>query len=41
MKRKKIYMKQPEGFAVPGQEKKECKLIKLLYGLKQALKQWV
>ena len=36
----KIYMEQPEGFIVPGQEKKVCWLIKSLYGLKQAPKQW-
>ena len=36
----KIYIKQPEGFIVPGQEKKVCKLVKSLYGLKQAPKQW-
>ena len=35
-----IYMEQPEGFVVPGQEKKVCKLVKSLYGLKQAPKQW-
>ena len=35
-----IYMEQPEGFIVPGQEKKVCKLVKSLYGLKQAPKQW-
>ena len=35
-----IYMEQPEGFAVPGQEKKVCRLVKSLYGLKQALMQW-
>ena len=35
-----IYMEQPEGFVAPGQEKKVCKLVKSLYGLKQALKQW-
>ena len=35
-----IYMKQPEGFVMPGQENKVCKLIKSLYGLKQAPKQW-
>ena len=29
-----IYMEQPEGFVVPGQEKKVCKLVKLLYDLK-------
>ena len=31
-----IYMEQPEGFIVPGQEKKVCRLVKSLYGLKQA-----
>ena len=29
-----IYMEQPEGFIVPGQEKKVCRLDKSLYGLK-------
>ena len=29
-----IYMEQPEGFIVPGQEKKVCLLVKSLYGLK-------
>ena len=33
-----IYMEQPEGFCAPGQEKKVCKLLKSLYGLKQASK---
>jgi len=35
-----IYMKQLEGFVMPGQEHKVCKLVKSLYGLKQAPKQW-
>ncbi|CAJ2638290.1 unnamed protein product [Trifolium pratense] len=35
-----IYMEQPEGFVVHGQETKVCKLEKSLYGLKQAPKQW-
>ncbi|XP_070003048.1 uncharacterized protein [Nicotiana sylvestris] len=35
-----IYMEQPEGFVVPGKEKKVCKLVKSLYGLKQVPKQW-
>ncbi|MCQ3971661.1 reverse transcriptase domain-containing protein, partial [Klebsiella pneumoniae] len=35
-----IYMEQPEGFSVPGKEKKVCKLVKSLDGLKQAPKQW-
>ena len=33
-----IYMEQPEGFIVPGKEKKVCRLVKSLYGLKQAPK---
>ena len=35
-----VYMEQPEGFILPGNERKVCKLIKSLYGLKQAPKQW-
>ena len=35
-----IYMEQPEGFIVLGQEKKVCRLVKSLYSLKQAPKQW-
>jgi hypothetical protein len=33
-----IYMEQPEGFIVLRKEKKMCRLVKSLYGLKQALK---
>lgn len=33
-----IYMEQPEGYIVPGQERKVCRLVKSLYGLKQAPK---
>ena len=33
-----IYMEQPEGFVVQGQENKVCKLVKSLYGLKKAPK---
>ncbi|KAJ9561022.1 hypothetical protein OSB04_006182 [Centaurea solstitialis] len=38
--KEEIYMEQPEGFVVPGQENKVCRLVKSLYGLKQAHKQW-
>ena len=34
-----IYMSQPEGFIVQGQESLVCKLRKSLYGLKQAPRQ--
>ena len=33
-----IYMEQTEGFIVPGQENKVCRLVKSLYGHKQAPK---
>ena len=35
-----IYMEQPDGFIVPGQEKKVCSLVKSFYRLKQAPKHW-
>lgn len=35
-----IYMKQPEGFEVEGEEEKACLLKKSLYGLKQSPRQW-
>ena len=35
-----IYMEQPKGFSTPRQENKVCKLVKSLYGLKLAPKQW-
>jgi hypothetical protein len=34
-----IYMDQPDGFVVKGEERKVCKLFKSLYGSKQAPKQ--
>jgi len=37
---KEIYMEQPEGFAVLGQEHKVCLLKKAIYGLKQASCMW-
>ena len=38
--KEEIYMEQPEGFVVKGQEKKVCKLVKSIYGLKQAGQVW-
>jgi hypothetical protein len=35
-----VYKKQPKGFIINGQEKKVYKLVKSLYFLKQAPKQW-
>nr|GEW64990.1 zinc finger, CCHC-type [Tanacetum cinerariifolium] len=35
-----VYTKQPEGFVMLGNEHKVCKLVKSLYRLKQAPKQW-
>ncbi|GKA31485.1 zinc finger, CCHC-type containing protein [Tanacetum coccineum] len=37
---KEVYMNQPQGFIILGNEDKVCKLIKYLYGLKRAPKQW-
>ncbi|TYK25815.1 gag/pol protein [Cucumis melo var. makuwa] len=35
-----IYIQQPEGFIIPGQEQKVCKLNRSIYGLKQASRSW-
>lgn len=35
-----IYVEQPEGFVKAGNESKVCKLLRLLYGLKQPPKIW-
>ena len=35
-----IYVEQPQGYEVPGQEHKFYKLKKALYGLKQAPRAW-
>ena len=35
-----IYMIQPMGFEVKGQERKVCKLKRSIYGLKQSFRQW-
>jgi hypothetical protein len=35
-----LYLKQPEGFVVPGRESDVCRLQKSLYGLEQAPRAW-
>ncbi|KAK8934097.1 hypothetical protein KSP39_PZI014574 [Platanthera zijinensis] len=35
-----VYIEQPPGYVVKGQEKKVCKLRKALYGLKQGARAW-
>jgi hypothetical protein len=35
-----VYIKQPKGFQMKGQENKICKLQKVFYGLQQAFCAW-
>ena len=35
-----IYMSQPKGFIKKDQEQKVCRLLKSIYGLKQASRSW-
>ena len=35
-----LYMRQSQGYVVPGEKNLVCRLKKSLYGLKQALRQW-
>jgi hypothetical protein len=35
-----VYMAQPKGFVMEGKERMRCRLKKLIYGLKQASRQW-
>ena len=35
-----IYMMQPEGFVTKGQQQKVCKLLRSIYGLKEASRSW-
>ena len=36
----KVYIEQPEGFIIHGEESHVCKLKKALYGIKQAPRAW-
>ncbi len=38
--KEEVYIFQPKGFEVLGQEEKICKLLKALFGLKQAPQAW-
>ena len=35
-----IYMSQPEGFELKGQEQNVCELLRSIHGLKQASRSW-
>jgi hypothetical protein len=35
-----VYVEQPPGYSIAGQEDKVCLLLKALYGLKQAPRAW-
>ena len=35
-----VYMTQPEGFVIPNEARRICKLDKSIYGLKQASRRW-
>jgi hypothetical protein len=35
-----VYVEQPQGYGIPGQENKVYRLKKVLYGLKQAPRAW-
>ena len=35
-----VYVQQPQGCEVPGQETQVCRLLKALYGLRQAPRAW-
>ncbi len=38
--KEEVYMKQPEGYEVKGQEQKVCRLLRSIYGLKQSPRCW-
>ena len=40
LSRREVYVEQPQGYEVPGQEHKVYRLKKALYGLKQAPRAW-
>ena len=38
--KEELYLQQPEGYVIPGKEDLVCRLLKPLYGLKQASRCW-